>query len=143
MVTLVDTSAFYAFLDASDANHRAALALMRRLLEGREDLVTHSYVVVETCALVQRRLGADAVRSFIDDILPIVRVVWIDEGLHRQATASLLGSLGRSISLVDWTSFTVMRERGITRAFAFDADFEAQGFRLLADPPTTEAVSER
>jgi uncharacterized protein len=37
----------------------------------------------------------------------------------------------RQISLVDWTSFTVMRERTITHAFAFDDDFERQGFETF------------
>jgi uncharacterized protein len=37
----------------------------------------------------------------------------------------------RQISLVDWTSFTVMRERSITHAFAFDNDFESQGFETF------------
>lgn len=37
---------------------------------------------------------------------------------------------GRRVSLVDWTSFLVMRRRGITTAFAFDADFAAEGFQV-------------
>ncbi len=134
MVTFVDTSAFYAYLDAADLNHRPARSIMRSLLDDGEDLVTHNYVVVETCALVQRRLGGDAVRSFVDALLPVTRITWIDEDAHRRATAALLGSLPGSISLVDWASFTIMRDRGILRAFAFDADFESQGFRLAPAP---------
>ena len=37
----------------------------------------------------------------------------------------------RAVSLVDWTSFLVMRRRGISTSFAFDDDFAAQGFRTL------------
>jgi predicted nucleic acid-binding protein len=33
--------------------------------------------------------------------------------------------------LVDWTSFLVMRRLGIDRAFTFDPDFTAQGFRVV------------
>src|SRR2546422_11513128 len=40
-------------------NHRAAAAVWQTLLEGGAILVTHSYVLVETCALVQNRLGID------------------------------------------------------------------------------------
>lgn len=36
----------------------------------------------------------------------------------------------RAPSLVDFVSFEVMRERGITTAFAFDDDFRRQGFEL-------------
>ena len=132
MVTFVDSSALYAFLDVADANHARAKATMTELLAAEGDLVTHNYVIVETSALIQRRLGAEAVRVLLDDVLPAIRTIWIDEPIHRQATAAMIGSLGRGVSLVDWTSFSVMRERGIGRAFAFDADFETQGFLLVA-----------
>jgi predicted nucleic acid-binding protein len=41
----VDTSAVYALLDAGDSNHERALGSTPSLLG--EELVTHSYVVVE------------------------------------------------------------------------------------------------
>jgi hypothetical protein len=53
---------------------------------------------------------------------------WVDEPLHRAALAAHRGT-GASVSLVDNVSFEVMRREGIDQAFAFDADFEAQGFR--------------
>ena len=130
-MTLVDTSAFYAYLDARDRNHPSARMTLTELIEARDDLVTHNYVVVESSALIQRRLGAEAVRVFLDDILPAVRIHWIDESTHRLATAAMVASLNRGISLVDWTSFAVIRELSIDQAFAFDADFGAQGFQLI------------
>jgi len=36
----------------------------------------------------------------------------------------------RGLSLVDCASFVVMRRYGIEEAFAFDEDFEKEGFRL-------------
>ena len=47
------------------------------------------------------------------------------------ATSTLLGSVSRAVSLVDWMSFVVMRAQGIDRAFVFDADFAHQGFRTI------------
>lgn len=55
MVTLVDTSAFYAYLDARDQDHDAAKVALGRL-------------------------GAEAVRVFLDDLLPVTRVIWMDGG---------------------------------------------------------------
>jgi len=133
VVTLVDSSALYAHLDARDQNHAAAVGAFATLLETGDRLITHNYVVVESSALVQRRLGAEALRSLIDDLLPVIEIHWIDETMHRLATAAMLGSLSRAISLVDWTSFAVMRELRIGRAFAFDADFASQGFRTIPD----------
>lgn len=132
-MTLVDSSALYAFLDAGDRNHAAARDALTELLEAGDRLITHNYVVVESSALVQRRLGAEAVRSLFDDLLPVMEVRWIDEATHRLATAAMLGSLSRAVSLVDWTSFVVMREMMIERAFAFDADFVSQGLHTIPD----------
>ena len=85
---------------------------------------------MESAALVQRRLGADAVRAPVDDLFLPVDFAWIDESVHLRATAAMIASGSRHVSLVDWTSFEVMRERGITRALTFD-DFERQGFELV------------
>ncbi len=132
----VDTSALYAALDADDDHHGRGAAGLDRLLDELErnavEAVTHSSVVVEITALVQRRLGMTAVRALLDDVLPQLHTVWVDADLHAQAVTALLAANHRSVSLVDWTSFVVMRRLGLQTAFAFDADFERQGFDLYA-----------
>ncbi len=129
MTSFVDTSALYALLDVDDANHRAAV---RQFLALRsEDLVTHNYVIVETAALVQRRLGLDAVPRFVTDLSPVLRVVWIDEDLHGRAVTDVLTAGRRQVSLVDRASFEVMRRQGVATAFAFDDDFLDEGFDLI------------
>ena len=128
---LVDTAAFYALLDRTDPSHPAALAAFEGLRAADATLVTHEYVLVETTALVQRRLGMHAVRSLVDGLLPLVEVVWIDAALHAEAREALLAAGSRDISLVDRTSFLVMRRLGIDQAFTFDSDFTAEGFEVL------------
>lgn len=127
MTTFVDTSAMYALLDDADLNHDAADETFRFLFQG-EPLLTHSYVVIESAAVVQRRLGSAAVRDLFDRLLPLIEVMWVDEALHATAVTSLLAAQKRQISLVDWTSFQVMRTQGIDRVFTFDGDFAQQGF---------------
>ena len=132
----VDTSALYAALDASDANGPIAVPIWARLLNdvevGTVELFTHGAVIVESVALVQRRLGMAATRVLLDDFVRSMTVVWIDAELHGRATTALLAANRRDVSLVDWTSFEVMRERTMDVAFAFDEDFSKQGFTLLA-----------
>ena len=132
----VDTSALYATLDADDGQHAAAAVGWDHLLAGLERgelaAVTHSSIIVETTALVQRRLGMAAVRTLLDDVLPLFDVVWVDAELHGQATTALLAANQRQISLVDWTSFAVMRGRAIDEAFTFDDDFAQRGFEPFA-----------
>lgn len=77
------------------------------------------------------RLGLDAVRGLSDDLLPAVRTVWTTEEDHRGAVQALLAAGRRELSLVDCTSFLVMRRLGLKSAFTFDDDFVDQGFEVL------------
>jgi predicted nucleic acid-binding protein len=124
----VDTSALLAVLHAGDLNHSRAARTFRGLIEAKEDLVTTSYVLVETTALLQHRFGLPAVRGFQDDIVPVLGVVGVDAELHGDGTAALLTAGRRELSLVDCVSFACMRRQGIARAFHFDRHFREQGF---------------
>ena len=137
-LVFVDTSALYAVHDRDDRRHAEASrswnALLDHVAVGERTCVSHSGVVVEASALVQRRLGMDALRSLHDDTLPVVDVTWIDRGLHDRAVAATLAAGRRDVSLVDWTSFEVMRMRAIEVAFAYDDDFASQGFERWVAP---------
>jgi predicted nucleic acid-binding protein len=50
--TFVDTSAYFALLDADDANHTQARAIGARLIAERAHLFTTSFVLTETHALL-------------------------------------------------------------------------------------------
>jgi predicted nucleic acid-binding protein len=130
VTVFLDTSALLAQLNRADDEHERSVDAFARLV--REDrLLTHNYAIVETMALAQSRLGFDAVRALLRDIIPLVEVHWIDQTIHEAATIALLASGRRETSFVDWTSFEVMRRSAIEVAFAFDRDFARQGFRLV------------
>jgi len=128
----VDTSAVLALLNPGDAGHRQARNGFASLRPRDSGLVSSSYVLVETYALLGRRLGAEAVRSFRSGFEPLLRVVWVDETLHEAGLDRLLaGGTGR-ISLVDAVSFAVMRRERIEEAFALDGRVEKEGFKPVA-----------
>ncbi len=129
----LDTSAIYALADRADPNHRRVTECLRGALEAGETLLTHNYVLVESMALLQRRLGVDAAVRFARDA-ETFEVVWVDESTHGEAVARLEKAGTRDVSLVDAVSFLVMRKRGIRTALAFDRDFAAAGFRLYEAP---------
>lgn len=131
MTVFVDTSGLYAMIDAADRKHRVADRLWGRLLDEGVTLRTHSYVVVETGALVQHRLGMAAVRVLHTDVVPALSVRFVDSDLHTRAVTALLAAGRRQVSLVDWASFELMREEHLIEALAFDDDFSAQGFTTL------------
>lgn len=126
MSVFVDTSALYAVLDRSDGEHRAAALAFSTLRDASP--VTHNYVLVESIALTQARLGLEAVRRLLDDLLPAITVEWVGVELHGRAAAALLASDRHSVSIVDRVSFAFMREHSLTCAFAFDDDFAREGF---------------
>ena len=123
----LDTSAAYAFADAADPNHQHASSRLRDTLGRRETLLTHNYVVTESAALIQRRLGLRAALTFLRGIQHL-HVHWVTQDEHRSAVEILEQRGRRNLSLVDCVSFVVMREYGVTTALAYDADFEREGF---------------
>ncbi|MEW6319465.1 MAG: PIN domain-containing protein [Acidobacteriota bacterium] len=129
--TFADTSGLYALLVAEDARHEAARQALRTLQEQGAGLVTTSFVLQETIALLQARAGVAAVRTFHQFVIPALDVIWVDEPLYRRAIAALVAADRRAVSLTDWTSFEVMRASQITRAFAFDPHFAEQGFTTV------------
>lgn len=122
----LDTSAIVALANRSDARHAEARAVVESVPDPAEFL-THNYVVTEAFALLHRRLGLRVALRFAEES-SIFDIVWVDRRLHETAVKSLARKGSRRSSLVDELSFRVMRERGIRRAFAFDPDFEREGF---------------
>ncbi len=126
----VDTSALLAVLDRDDQHHTRAVKRWRSLVQSSTPLLSTNYVLVETSAVAQNRLGMDAVRVFVEDIVPLLTIEWVTAEIHASGTAALLAAARRQLSLVDCVSFETMRRRGLTRAFAFDRHFREQGYGL-------------
>jgi len=126
----LDTSAIYAWTDAADSNHPIAVRRLRAILEAGEQLLTHNYVLIESMALLQARLGLAVAIKLAKDATSFI-IEWVDEDLHDSGIRELEGSKKRHISLVDHISFLVMRRHHLVTAFAFDPDFTAAGFRLF------------
>jgi predicted nucleic acid-binding protein len=120
MSLFVDTSTWYAAVDAGDASHTRA----REILSASEALVTSDHVLVESWTLVRARRDRRDADAFwaglrsgsvqIESATPAdLDVAWqISERFPDQ-----------DFSLVDRTSFAVMMRLGLTRAASFDSDF--------------------
>ena len=128
MTVFVDTSALFALLDRDDLHHGSAAELWRDLVTRKLDMVCTNYVLIEAFRLIHHRLGMQAVRTFQDDIVPLLNVRWITQEEHQAGLAAFLTAGSRQLSLVDCISFESMRSMGIQTAFAFDRHFAEQGF---------------
>jgi len=128
----VDTSGFYAFLDGTDPFHAQARELFLRARAERWQLFTSSYVVHESWALIQARLGWAAVEDWLDTLLPMCEIVWVDDTLHRLGMARARQARERRLSLTDCVSFEVMTARNCSEAVADDEHFRKLGYLLPA-----------
>ena len=126
----VDTSAILALLVPTDAAHERAGAVFDRLRIREAVLLTTSYNLVETYALLGRRFGRDATASFRTDFAPLLQVVWVDCDLHERGLDLMLAH-GAGVSLVDAVSFVSIREHRLDEVFAFDRHFAQEGFQVL------------
>jgi predicted nucleic acid-binding protein len=131
MNVLVDTSALLAVLDRSDERHAAARRIWEEMLKGDDNLICHNYVLVETAAVLTRRIGMEAVRVFERDVVPVLRPVWVTREIHEASVGAHLAAGRRALSLVDCASFEVMRRTGVRTAFAFDPHFRELGYEVL------------
>ena len=125
----IDTSAIYALADKADPNHITAYNKFEDILKSGEVPLLHNYILLESAALLQARLGLPSAILFLKDARSF-EVEWVDLDLHKEAEKELERIGKRGISLVDCTSFIVMRRRRVQRAFAFDPDFKDQCFLI-------------
>ncbi|MYE10070.1 MAG: PIN domain-containing protein [Gammaproteobacteria bacterium] len=139
MSLFVDTSAILALVDADQERHQAVSGAWDAALDSGRALYTSNYVLVETLALVQRRLGLAAARDVSTALMPLLSALWVDETLHETALAAVLAAGSRGLSLVDCTSFEIMRRHGLGEALTLDHDFARQGFRVAPAPGARNA----
>ena len=125
----VDTSGFYAFFDRNDPFHGEAKSPFLRARDEKWSLFTSSYVVHESWALLQARLGWEAVEDWLGALLPMCEIVWVDESSHKIGAARARQARERRLSLTDCVSFEVMDSRGCKEAVADDEHFRKLGYR--------------
>jgi predicted nucleic acid-binding protein len=126
----VDTSAWVAALDRSEASHAPVSAALR---EHRGLLVTSDYVVDETLTFLRLRVGADVAIRFGESILADddVAFVRLSETDWKQAWALFRRYGDHDFSFTDCASFALMKRLGLCRALTLDDHFRVMGFEVL------------
>ncbi|MDI3280183.1 MAG: PIN domain-containing protein [Bacillota bacterium] len=126
----VDTSAWYAYINAGDPDHGRVRSAMEELA-GR--LLTSNYVFDELITLVLRRLGHQAAikvgRALLNPAEVVMeRVRAVDE---QKAWEFLQRRPDTRYSFTDCTSFALMQRLGLKRALALDDHFRQEQFLVL------------
>jgi uncharacterized protein len=99
MKVFADTSAFFALLDRDDLNHAKARKIWQVILDQEMSLITTNYILVECFALIQNRLGMDAVRAFQEDIAPLLAIEYVGPEAHKSGASALLAAARRKLSM--------------------------------------------
>jgi predicted nucleic acid-binding protein len=130
MNVFVDTSGLYALLVQNDVRHSQARQSFDYFARQKARLYTSSFVLVETTALLKRRVGLESVREFNLKILPLLEIVWVNMEWYARAIQRLFVQGKKELSLVDCLSFEIMESHKISMAFAFDEHFGEAGFKI-------------
>src|SRR5262249_10970666 len=126
----VDTSAWFAYTNAKDPDHRAVRKILREF-QGR--LSTSNFIFDETISLCLYRLGHDAARRVGSVLLDsasidLIRLTPQDE---QAAWALFCRRADKRYSFTDCTSFELLRRLRVPTVLALDDDFRSEGFHTL------------
>jgi hypothetical protein len=130
---LVDTSAWDAIADSGDSHHEIAL-LFKDEMAGHYRLVVTNYILDELYTLLLMNIGYQRAVDFKRtlDVLAqagILEVVWVSPEIADEAwTVFEQFNTDKKWSFTDCVSYVVMKQCGITEAFAFDHHFTQMGF---------------
>lgn len=130
---LVDTSGWLCVLHKDEPEHAEAV----KLYTNAPIRVTHSYILAEFVPLAEvrkfpRQSNLNFTRRILEDTE--VKLIWIDEGLHRRAVELLFERQDKTYSLCDAVSFLIMSDLGIVEALTTDRHFRQEGFVRLLEP---------
>jgi len=120
MSLFVDTSIWYAAADSGDRSNSSA----KTILTGGEALVTSDHVLVETWSLLHHKLGRNVAERFWDALRSGIAAIEAVGPADLEAAWEIgVSWRDQDFSIVDRTSFAVMRRLGIERAASLDEDF--------------------
>jgi predicted nucleic acid-binding protein len=120
MSLFVDTSVWYAAADASDASNTRAKAILTR----DEPFICTDHVLGETWTMLRNRINRHAAERFWEQLRSGTAMIEAVGTADLEAAWQIgLTYRDQDFSLVDRTSFAVMRRLGIDRAASFDDHF--------------------
>jgi predicted nucleic acid-binding protein len=122
---LWDSSAILALLDADDADHARAVAVVHQIAAERRPSFITNYIEAETHALLVRKLGRGIAREWLlAGGLTVVPALPAEE---QQAREILARHRDKDWTLCDAISFAILDARHIARVFTFDHHFRQYG----------------
>lgn len=129
----VDTAAWIALLNTSDALHPPALQVMNQLRQQKAFLVTTEFVLLEVADALSTPTIRTKTVAFINSLrqLNILQIIPISQALFANGWQLYSQRHDKEWGLTDCISFVVMTQEQITIAFTSDHHFQQAGFIKL------------
>lgn len=133
MRLFVDTSAWLALNDKNDQYHNSAIAKISDIKKHKIELITSEYIVDESITLIRYRISHQAVVTFGDSLLnsSIVSIIDVTQEDRLKAWEVFKRYGDKEFSFTDCTSFILMKNLKIHKAFTFDEHFKQIGFEIF------------
>ena len=120
MSLFVDTSIWYAAADSSDRSNARA----KVILKSGETLVTSDHVLIETWTLLHHKLDRKATEGFWEGLRSGIALIEAVNLADLEVDRDIgVAWRDQNFSIVDRTSFAVMRRLGIDRVASLNAHF--------------------
>jgi len=129
----VDTSAWVALFVANDKNHKKAVSVFDELKSSRAPIYTSDYCIDETITTIlvrgdhrQSVLAGEALLTS-----KIIKIAHVSSDCFNTAWELYRKYKDKTFSFTDVTSFAIMKDIGIRKAFSYDIDFTQAGFEAI------------
>jgi len=129
----VDTSGWVALFVENDKNHQKAVSIFEEIKASKVPIYTSDYCVDETITTILAR-GSHRQSVLAGEALftsKIIKIVHICPDYLGAAWGLYQKYKDKMFSFTDVTSFAIMKDLNIKKAFAFDREFIQAGIELI------------
>ncbi len=129
----VDTSGWVALFAANDKNHKKAASIFEEIKKIKSLIYTSDYCIDETITTIMVR-GSHQQSVLAGEALftsRIIKIIHICPDYLQTAWELYKKYKDKRFSFTDVSSFTIMKDMNVRKAFAFDREFIQAGIELI------------
>ena len=128
----VDTSGWVALFVNNDQNHKKAVFIFEKIRNSKVTIYTSDYIIDETITTILAR-GNHRQSVLAGEALftsKIIKIIHVSTDYFQSTWEFYQKYKDKLFSFTDVSSFVIMKNLGIRKAFAFDREFTQAGIEL-------------
>jgi len=129
----VDTSGWVALFVENDQNHKKAVSIFEEIKNSKVPIYTSDYCIDETITTILAR-GSHKQSVLAGEALftsKIIKIIHVYPDYLQAAWELYQKYKDKMFSFTDVTSFAIMKDLNMKKAFAFDREFVQAGIELI------------